>query len=60
VCLLVNTTVTHFWPAQLAANTLGMLAAFGLSLLAGEALYRCVESPAAPWRSWRKPALLAP
>jgi LemA protein len=48
-----------FWPAQLLANTLGLLAAFGLSLLAGEVLYRCVESPGAPWRSWFRPALAA-
>ncbi len=60
VCLLVNAVVTHLWPGQLAANTLGMLAAFGLSLLAGEALYRCVESPLARWRTLLKPALAAP
>ena len=57
VCLLVNAVVTHFWPAQLAANTLGMLAAFVLSLLAGDALYRCVESPRARWRGLRKSRL---
>jgi len=59
VCLLVNAVVTHFWPGQLAANALGMLAAFGLSLLAGEALYRSVESPGARWRTLLKPALAA-
>ena len=57
VCLLVNAVVSHFWPAQLAANALGMLAAFGLSLLAGEALYRWVESPRARWRRVRKSPL---
>jgi len=57
VCLLVNAVVSHFWPAQLAVNTLGMLAAFGLSLVAGDALYRWVESPRARWRGWRKPPL---
>ncbi|RYF57291.1 MAG: acyltransferase, partial [Comamonadaceae bacterium] len=51
VCLLANAVVSHLWPAQLAANALGMVAAFGLSLLAGAALYRWVESPQAPWRS---------
>lgn len=57
VCLLVNAVVTHLWPAQLLANTLGLLTAFGLSLLAGEALYRCVESPGAPWRGLRRSPL---
>lgn len=57
VCLLVNAVATHFWPGQLAANALGMLAAFGLSLLAGEALYRCVESPVARWRTLFRPRL---
>jgi peptidoglycan/LPS O-acetylase OafA/YrhL len=51
VCLLVNAVVSHFWPTQLAANALAMLLAFALSLLAGQALYRWVESA---------PALLAP
>ncbi len=55
VCLLVNAVVNHFWPGHLAANALGMLTAFGLSLLAGEALYRSVESPEAPWRSLLRP-----
>ena len=51
VCLLVNACVSHFWPTQLAANALGMLLAFALSLLAGRVLYRRVESA---------PALFAP
>lgn len=48
VLLLVNAVLNHFWPAQLFANTLGLLAAFLLSLLAGRALYRSVESRQAP------------
>lgn len=59
VCLLVNAAVNHFWPGQVAANTLGMLAAFGLSLLAGEALYRSIESPDARWRTLLRPVLAA-
>ncbi len=59
VCLLVNAVVTHVWPGQLLANALGLLAAFGLSLLAGEALYRCVESPGARWRTLFRPVLAA-
>lgn len=51
VCLLVNAIVTHVWPGQLVPNSLGMLAGFGLSLLAGWALYVGVESPAAAWRA---------
>lgn len=51
VCLLVNALVSHFWPTQLTMNALGMLLAFALSLLAGQALYRWVESA---------PALFAP
>jgi peptidoglycan/LPS O-acetylase OafA/YrhL len=59
VCLLVNAAVNHFWPGQVAANTLGMLAAFVLSLLAGEALYRSIESPDARWRTLLRPVLAA-
>ena len=44
VVLLVNALVTYFWPGDLLANSLGLLAAFGLSLLAGAALYRGVET----------------
>lgn len=50
VCLLVNAVVSHFWPAQVMANALGLLAAFLLSLLAGAALHRAVEYRAAPAR----------
>jgi peptidoglycan/LPS O-acetylase OafA/YrhL len=55
VCLLVNAVVSHVWPGQLLPNTLGLLSAFGLSLLAGEALYRGVESPDARWRNLFRP-----
>jgi peptidoglycan/LPS O-acetylase OafA/YrhL len=54
VCLLVNATVSHFWPTQLLANALGLLAAFALSLLAGAALYGAVESRRALSPGWLK------
>jgi peptidoglycan/LPS O-acetylase OafA/YrhL len=44
ICLLVNAVVSHLWPTHLLANTLGLLAAFALSLLGGAALYWGVES----------------
>lgn len=44
VCLLVNALVSLWWPGQLLANVLGLLAAFSLSLLAGDVLYRQVET----------------
>lgn len=50
VCLLVNAVVSHFWPTQVPANALGLLAAFLLSLLAGRVLYRGVEARRAPSR----------
>lgn len=50
VCLLVNAVVSHFWPTQVFANVLGLLAAFLLSLLAGRVLYRGVESRRMPSR----------
>ena len=53
VILGVNALVSQLWPTQLVANALGMLAAFGLSLLAGQALYLGVESR-------RRPARVAP
>ncbi|OGA97543.1 MAG: acyltransferase [Burkholderiales bacterium RIFCSPHIGHO2_12_FULL_61_11] len=48
VCLLVNAVVSHFWPTQVLANALGLLAAFLLSLLAGGLLHWGVESRWAP------------
>jgi peptidoglycan/LPS O-acetylase OafA/YrhL len=59
VCLLANALVTQLWPGQLLANALGMLAAFGLSLVAGAALYHWVESPHARWRNLWKARLIA-
>ena len=50
VVLLVNAVVSRFWPGQLLPNVLGLMAAFGLALLAGAALWRLVESPRAFWR----------
>jgi peptidoglycan/LPS O-acetylase OafA/YrhL len=50
VLLTVNAVVSQFWPTQVVANALGMLAAFGLSLLAGQALYLGVESRRRPAR----------
>ncbi len=44
VCVLVNAIVSYFWPGQLAANAVGLLVAFALSLLAGAALYLGVEA----------------
>ena len=52
VCLLVNAVVTHLWPRSLLVNSLGLLVAFMLSLLAGWALYRGVESK--PWAARNK------
>jgi peptidoglycan/LPS O-acetylase OafA/YrhL len=60
VCLLVNAVVSHFWPTGLLANALGMLAAFLLSLLAGWALYRGVESRRAPSRGVPTASLISP
>jgi peptidoglycan/LPS O-acetylase OafA/YrhL len=48
MALLLNAVVSHFWPTQLVANALGLLAAFALSLLAGAALYWGVESRRTP------------
>lgn len=50
VCLLGNAVVNFFWPTQLIANTLGLLAAFVLSLLAGALLYRLVAFRQIPAR----------
>ena len=44
VCVLVNAIVSYFWPGQLAANAVGLLVAFALSLLAGAALYLGVKA----------------
>lgn len=55
VCLLVNAVVIRFWPADLAANAFGLLAALALSVLAGSVLYRSVESRTALYFSRFKP-----
>ncbi len=59
VCLLVNAVVNFFWPTQLLANALGLLAAFVLSLLAGVLLYRGVESRPRPARLAAKAGLVS-
>lgn len=52
VSLVVSALVTWWWPAHGAANAMGMLAAVGLSLMAGAWLYEWVEQPQANWRRW--------
>jgi len=47
VLLCVGAAVHHLWPAAAGMNALGMLAVFGLSLLAGWLLHRTVETRAA-------------
>jgi peptidoglycan/LPS O-acetylase OafA/YrhL len=44
VCLLVNALVARWWPEAVLAHAVGLFAAFGLSVLAGWALYATVES----------------
>lgn len=44
VCLLVNAAVARWWPGAVLAHAIGLFAAFGLSLVAGWALYVAVES----------------
>ena len=44
LCLLVNATVTAFFPANPVINIIGMLAALGLSIAGGALFYRRVES----------------
>jgi len=45
VCLLVNAAFTRFVPADPALQGLGMLLAWGSSMLAGAAFHRWVETP---------------
>jgi peptidoglycan/LPS O-acetylase OafA/YrhL len=52
VSLVVNATVTRWWPADGMANALGMLAALALSVLAGAWLYEQVEKPVATAQRW--------
>lgn len=46
VCLVVNAAFGRAFPADPAANALGLLVAWGLSLLAGALFHRHVETPA--------------
>ncbi len=53
VTLLVSAGVSAMWPDVLWANTMGMLLALLMSLLAGGLLYRLVERQSATlWRWW--------
>lgn len=52
VCLLVNFVVHALWPDTLVMNALGMVAAVGLSLLAGQWLHRWTECGAVNWTRW--------
>lgn len=52
VSLVVNATVTRWWPADGVANALGMLAALALSVLAGAWLYEQVEKTVATAQRW--------
>jgi peptidoglycan/LPS O-acetylase OafA/YrhL len=52
VSLVVNAVVTHFRPADVWVNALGMLASLMLSLVAGAWLYEKVEKPVATGRRW--------
>ncbi len=56
VCLLVNAVVSHFWPALVWVNALGMLAAFGLSLASGVLLYRSMEARSLQRPVWPSPS----
>jgi peptidoglycan/LPS O-acetylase OafA/YrhL len=51
VCVFVNAVESHFWPRSVAAALVGMGVAFGLSLLAGHALYERVERHVPTWQS---------
>jgi len=52
VSLVVNATVTRWWPADGLANAWGMLAALALSVMAGAVLYAQVEKPAPTGKRW--------
>lgn len=53
MCLLVSAEVHANWPGQLAANSLGMLAAVLLSISAGAVLYEWTERSTATWQRLR-------
>lgn len=50
LCLLVNALVGRLWPDSLTAASVGMLAAWGLSVTCGWALFELVERHAHNWR----------
>jgi peptidoglycan/LPS O-acetylase OafA/YrhL len=52
VCVLVNAVVSYFWPGGVLASALGLVSAFGLSLLAGAALYHGVEARTSKAPRW--------
>ncbi|WP_326533992.1 acyltransferase family protein [Pseudorhodoferax sp.] len=55
VCLLVSAAWSLLWPTQPLWNAVGMLLAFGLSLLAGQGLHRIelqLQRPRAPLGLW--------
>lgn len=54
VCLLVNVALQVWAPASPGLNLLGMVAAWGLSLWAGQVFYRRVECRVRHWR-WPQP-----
>ena len=49
VCLLVNAVVSTVWPGSPVMNALGMLVAFGLSLVVGQQFYQRVERHVPSW-----------
>ncbi|WP_235971323.1 acyltransferase family protein [Azohydromonas caseinilytica] len=54
VCLVVNAAFTEFVPAEPVPQALGLLLAWGASLLAGALFYRHVEQRAMAWVSARR------
>lgn len=51
VCLLVNAVYSLYWPGQVWPAIVGMVLAFGLSLLAGWGLYERVERHVGSWHA---------
>lgn len=52
ISLAVNAFVTHFWPEQIWANGLGMMAAVALSFGAGAWVFKYVEEPRPTFQRW--------
>ena len=44
LCLVVNATFFHFFPAHPVANGFGLILAFGISILGGALFFRWIES----------------